>query len=200
MNREIRIEHVISFADAIFAFSITFMAISIQIPDLPENLTQAQVINRLLELRPQFEIYVISFFVIGIYWISYHQVFNRIADSHPIMVWLTLVFLFFITLISFATDLQVDYGFYQVVFILYALVLTLAGSLLTLIWLHAKKNRLIDKSLSKTEIQNISLQSILPPSIFAISILVSVINLQTAYYFWLVIIPAKIIIHKKYPQ
>ncbi|HYX55739.1 MAG TPA: TMEM175 family protein [Nitrososphaeraceae archaeon] len=200
MNREIRIEHVISFADAIFAFSITFMAISIQIPDLPENLTQPQVINRLLELRPQFEIYVISFFVIGIYWISYHQVFNRIADSHPIMVWLTLIFLFFITLISFATDLQVDYGFYQIVFILYALVLTLAGSLLTLIWLHATKNRLIDKSLSKTEIQNISLQSILPPSIFAISILISVINLQIAYYFWMVIIPAKIITRKKYQQ
>lgn len=200
MNREIRIEHVISFADAIFAFSITFMAISIQIPDLPENLTQPQVINRLLELRPQFEIYVISFFVIGIYWISYHQVFNRIADSHPIMVWLTLVFLFFITLISFATDLQVDYGFYQIVFILYALVLTLAGSLLTLIWLHATKNRLIDKSLSKTEIQNISLQSILPPAIFAISILISVINLQIAYYFWMVIIPAKIITRKKYQQ
>ena len=117
MNHEIRLEHVISFADAIFAFSITFMAISIQIPDLPENLTQAQVINRLLELRPQFEIYVISFFVIGIYWISYHQVFNRIAGSNPIMAWLTLVFLFFITLISFATDLQVDYGFYQVVWL-----------------------------------------------------------------------------------
>ena len=200
MNREIRLEHVISFADAIFAFSITFMAISIQIPDLPESLTQGQVINRLLELRPQFEIYVISFFVIGIYWISYHQVFNRIAGSNPIMAWLTLVFLFFITLISFATDLQVDYGFYQVVFILYALVLTLAGSLLTLIWLHATKNKLIDKSLSKTEIQNISLQSILPPSIFAISILVSFINLQIAYYFWMVIIPAKIITRKKYPQ
>jgi uncharacterized membrane protein len=138
--------------------------------------------------------------VIGVYWISYHQVFNCIAGSHPIMAWLTLVFLFFITLISFATDLQVDYGFYQIVFVLYALVLTLAGSLLMLIWLHAMKNRLIDKSLSKTEIQNISLQSILPPSVFAISILVSVINLQIAYYFWMVIIPAKIIICKKYPQ
>jgi uncharacterized membrane protein len=200
MNREIRLEHVIAFADAIFAFSITFMAISIEIPDLPENLTQAQVINRLLELSPQFEIYVISFFVIGIYWISYHQVFNRIEGSHPIMAWLTLVFLFFITLISFATDLQVDYGFYQVVFILYALVLTLAGSLLTLIWLHATKNKLIDKSMSKTEIQNISLQSILPPSIFAISILVSFINLQIANYFWMVIIPVKIITRKKYSQ
>jgi uncharacterized membrane protein len=200
MNRQIRIEHLISFADAIFAFSITFMAISIQIPNSSPNLTQTQLINRLLELSPQFEIYVISFFVIGIYWISYHQVFNYIPGSHPILAWLTLVFLFFITLISFATDLQVVYGSYRVVFVLYASVLTLAGSILTLIWLHATKNRLIDNSLSKTEIQNISLQSIIPPSVFAISILVSFIDLQIANYFWMVIIPAEIIIHKKYPQ
>ena len=200
MAREIKIEHVTSFADAIFAFSITFMAISLQIPNLAQNLTQVQLINRLLELAPQFEIYMISFFVIGIYWISYHQVFNHISGSHPIIAWLTLAFLFFITLISFATDLQVNYGFYQVVFVLYALVLTLAGSLLTLIWLHATKNRLIDKSMSKPEIQNISLQSIIPPSVFAVSILVSVIDLEIAYYFWIAIIPAKMIIHKKYPH
>jgi uncharacterized membrane protein len=74
MRRQIRLEHVISFADAIFAFSITFMAISIQIPNLAQNLTQTQVINRLVELVPEFEIYVISFFVIGIYWIAYHLI------------------------------------------------------------------------------------------------------------------------------
>jgi hypothetical protein len=110
------------------------------------------------------------------------------------------VFLFFITLIPFAVDLQVDYGFYQVIFILYALVLIMAGSLLTFIWLHARKNRLIGKSLDHTEIQNILLESILSPSVFVVSILVSIIDLQVAYYFWLVIIPAKIIIHKKYTR
>jgi uncharacterized membrane protein len=45
VQTKLRLEHVISFSDAIFAFSITFMAISIQIPNLPENLTQAQVID-----------------------------------------------------------------------------------------------------------------------------------------------------------
>ena len=69
IHGKIRLEHVISFADAIFAFSITFMAISIQIPDLPNNnnnITQTEIIAKLLELRPQFETYVISFFIIGI--------------------------------------------------------------------------------------------------------------------------------------
>jgi uncharacterized membrane protein len=198
---KIRLEHVISFSDAIFAFSITFMAVTIEIPNLPENLTQIQLIQSLVgELGPRFAIYVISFFVIGVYWISYHQIFNHIVDSHTIIVWLNLVFLFFITLIPFAVDLQVDYAFYQVIFILYALVLIMAGSLLTFIWLHARKNRLIDKSLDHTEIQNILLESILLPSVFVISILVSIIDLQVAYYFWLVIIPAKIIIRKKYTR
>ena len=102
------------------------MAISIQIPNLAQNLTQTQVINRLVELVPEFEIYVISFFVIGIYWIAYHQIFNHMVGSHYIITWLTLIFLFFITLIPFATNLQIGYGSYQIVFILYALVLTIA--------------------------------------------------------------------------
>ena len=108
IHGKIRLEHVISFADAIFAFSITFMAISIQIPNLPDNnITETELIAKLLELRPQFETYVISFFIIGIYWVAYHQVFNHITGSHTIMIWLNLLFLFFITLISFATGLQI---------------------------------------------------------------------------------------------
>src|ERR687895_492373 len=146
MHRKISLEHLISFSDAIFAFSITFMAVTIEIPNLPENLSEAQIIQNLLgELGPRFAIYVISFFVIGVYWISYHQVFNHIVDSHTVIVWLSLVFLFFVTLIPFAVDLQVDYSSYHIIFIVYALVLIMAGLSLTSIWLHAKKNKLTDK-------------------------------------------------------
>ena len=199
MRTKIRLEHVVSFGDAIFAFSITFMAVLIEIPNLPANLSQTEVIQSLIEdLGPRFAIYVISFFVIGLYWISYHQIFNHIEGSHGVIVWLNLVFLFFITIIPFAVDLQVDYGFYQVIFILYALVPTFTGLMLTLIWLHARKNRLIDNTVSHTEIQNVLLESILLPSVFVISILISIVDLQIAYYFWMVIIPAKIFIRKRY--
>ena len=175
------------------------MAVTIQIPNLPENLSEAQIIQNLIgELGPRFAIYVISFFVIGVYWISYHQIFNHIVDSRTVTAWLTLVFLFFITLIPFTVDLQVDYSSYYVIFILFALVLIMAGISITLIWLHAKKTRLIDKSLSHKDIQNILVESLLLPSVFAISVLISFIDLQTAYYFWIVIIPAKMIIHKRY--
>jgi uncharacterized membrane protein len=201
MQSKIRLEHVVSFSDAIFAFSITFMAVTIQIPNLPENLTQAQVIENLIgKLGPRFAIYVISFFVIAAYWISYHQIFNHIAGSHVVIVWLNLLFLFFITIIPFAVDLQIDYGIYQVIFILYALVLTAAGASLTLIWLHAMKGRLLDKTMDQTDIQSILLESIVLPSVFVISIFVSIVDLEIAYYFWMVIIPAKVVLRWKHPH
>ena len=69
-SSKIKLQHVISFSDAIFAFSITFMAISIQIPNLPlNNMTEQQFITKLLQLLPQFEIYAVSFMIVGIYWI-----------------------------------------------------------------------------------------------------------------------------------
>ena len=131
MQHQLRLEHIISFADAIFAFSITFMAISIDIPNLAQNLTQAQVIDKLLQSIPEFEIYAISFFVIGVYWIAYHQIFNQIVNSDMTVTWLTLLFIFFITLIPFATNLQIGFG-YHILFVLFALVLAMAGTLLSI--------------------------------------------------------------------
>ena len=174
------------------------MAISIHIPELAQNLSQAHVIDKLFESIPEFEIYVISFFVIGLYWISYHQILNHIARSHSTMTWLILVFLFSITLIPLATNLEIGYGHYQIVFVLYALVLTIAGALLTIMWLHAIKNKLIDENLTRIEIHGILLESILSPVVFLSSILVSIIDLPIAYYFWIVLIPTKVILHKKY--
>jgi TMEM175 potassium channel family protein len=199
IKNQLKVEHILTFADAIFAFSITFMAISIAIPNLAQNLNQTQVIDKLLESIPEFEIYAISFFVIGVYWISYHQIFNQIVNSNTTVTWLTLIFLFFITLIPLATNLQIGFG-YPILFVLFALVLAIAGALLTIIWLHAVKNRLIDQNLSRKEIQSISVEAILPTVVFSLSILVSFINSEAAYYFWILIIPAKIILRKRYPQ
>ena len=116
---KVKLEHVISFSDAVFAFAITLMAISIDIPDLPTNLTQSQLLGKLYEMYPQVESYLISFAVIAIFWISYHQVFNHIMGSPIQIVYLNLLFLMFITLLSLSTSLVINYGSYQIPYIVY---------------------------------------------------------------------------------
>src|SRR5207245_1959311 len=95
------------------------MAISIQIPNLPlNNMTEQQFITKLLQLLPQFEIYALSFMIVGIYWISYHRVLHYIRRSHSILIWLNLLFLFFIMLISFATYFDFTYVNFHIVFVM----------------------------------------------------------------------------------
>src|SRR5215212_3952861 len=145
---KVKPEHVIAFGDAIFAFAITLMTISIDIPDLPPNLTESELLSRLYDVYPQVESYVISYAVIAIFWISYHQVFNYITRSHISMVYLNLFFLLLITFLSITTSLVIEYGSYQIPYVIYCVVVILASSLLALIWQSATQNyRLIDRDL-----------------------------------------------------
>lgn len=193
----VRLDHVVSFGDAIFAFSITFIAISIEIPSLPSNLSEAEVANRLLQLIPQFEIYFTSFAVIGIFWIKYHIIFNKIKDSHSVMLWLNLLYLFFITLISFGTALRFENNYIST-FALYAIILTATSILLSLIWVHALRyNLLRDDNMTSRQKKLYILQGIIPAIIFAGSIGVAFINIQVASYSWIMIIPFQIIFKKK---
>ena len=164
-----------------------------------DSLTQKEIISKLLELRPQIETYTISFFIVGIYWISYHRVFNHITKSHSITTWLNLLYLFLITLISFSTSLLINHGNHPIIFILYSSILTITGLLLTFIWIHAKNTNYIDKTMNEDKITNVTVDSIIPPIIYALSIPISLINIHIAQYIWLLIVPSKIILRKKYP-
>ena len=195
----ITLDYMIIFSDAIFAFSITFMTLSIQIPQIESNLTESELNNKILQLAPQFEMYAISFLIIGNYWLSYHMIFSYIRTSHSILVWINLAFLFFITLISFATSAETLYPRYHTVFLLYAIIQIITGSLLAVIWLHASKDHLlIDKNMSKLHMKLISVQTIIPPLIYASSIIISFVDIRIAIYYWILIVPARIIIQRRY--
>lgn len=196
---KVKPEHVISFGDAIFAFAITLMTLSIDIPDLPPNLTESELLSRLYELYPKVEDYIISFAVIGIFWISYHQIFNFITRSHIAMVYLNLLFLLLITFLSITTSLVIDYGSYQISYVIYCVVVILASSLLALIWWYATKDyRLIDKDIHPLLVRGIMVNLLLVPFVFGISILVSFLNLNIAQYLWLIIVPVSIATRRKY--
>jgi uncharacterized membrane protein len=196
---KVKPEHVVSFGDAIFAFAITLMTLSIDIPDLPPNLTESQLLSRLYDMYPQVESYIISFAVIAMFWISYHQVFNFIRESHISMVYLNLLFLLLITFLSITTSLVINYGLYQIPYVIYSILVIMTSSLLALIWWHATKDyRLVDKNIHPLFVRGVMANLLLIPFVFAISILVSFFDLDIAQYLWLIIAPLNIAVKRKY--
>jgi uncharacterized membrane protein len=194
----IKLDHVISFSDAVFAFAITLMALTVDIPDLNPSLTEPQLVDNLLEMSPQIESYILSFFIISIFWLSYHQVFNHIRDSYISMVYLNLVFLLLITLLSISTSLVITFESYQVSYLIYYSVVVATSSLLVAIWWYAMRIGAANENLHPMFKRGLLIQLVVVPVVFIVSIAISYVNLNFAQYFWVVIIPLTIYFRRKF--
>jgi uncharacterized membrane protein len=182
---QIKVEYVISFSDALFAFSITFMALSIQLPNFPGNIVESELTRRLSQmLIPSIIHYIISFLVVGTYWISYHRIFGHIRRANITLIWLNLLFLLFISLVAYFTGLLTIYGTYRIVVITFAGIMAATGFMLCIIWWYATRNRhLVDKDIHPDVVKYFLLRSLASPVIFLISIGISFINIQSAAFF-----------------
>jgi hypothetical protein len=76
------------------------------------------------------------------------------------------------------------------------MILVLTGSTLALIWLVAVRTGLIQGDMSPKLRKVFLLNSITPPIIFLISIGISFVSIDVAQYFWLTIIPCRILVSK----
>ncbi len=93
---------IIGFSDGVFAIAITLLVLAI---DVPTNLTSQEVSSFLWEALPQVLIYAASFMVIGTFWLRHHHMFHMCRAVDGRMLVLNLVFLAFVSLLPFPSDL-----------------------------------------------------------------------------------------------
>ncbi len=96
-------DRVAAFTDAVLAIIMTILVLELQ---KPSSLT----LSAFWELRYSFFSYALSFFWLGSMWINIHNEWESIEMINAKTLWVTLVLLFFCSVIPYATDL-VSHGF-----------------------------------------------------------------------------------------
>lgn len=179
---------VVGFSDAVFAFAITLLVLKLDLPDVQREIASTQLLKALIDLWPQYLSNIISFAVIGMFWISHHRLMKLVRRYDVVFIWLNLFLLMGISFIPFPTDLLGEYGDTQVAVAFYYLTLTVVGILQCLIWLYASHNRrLISHELTRAHIRLYTIRSFIPPFVFAYSFVISFIDLTLATYSWLLV-------------
>ncbi|MDQ3836594.1 MAG: hypothetical protein M3270_06640, partial [Thermoproteota archaeon] len=103
------------------------------------------------------------------------------------------------TFLSISTSLVIEYGSYQIPYLLYCILVIMTSSLLALIWwFGTKHHRLIDRDIHPLFIRGVMINLLLIPFVFAISILVSFFNLDIAQYLWLIIAPLNVAVKRRF--
>jgi uncharacterized membrane protein len=130
--------------DGIFAIAMTLLVLSLKTPNIPYPATDAQILNSLLLMGQQFLIYFISFFLLASFWRVNHAQFYFINKTDQTLLWINIIWLSFIALIPFSTNLIGSYGYLKVPLIFFDLNIFFIGLLFNLNWYYADKKELID--------------------------------------------------------
>jgi uncharacterized membrane protein len=98
------LERLVFFSDAVFAIAITLLVIEIHPPYFPRaTATDHDHLIALANLTPSFLGYLISFFVIGMFWMGHHRAFALAGRYHPRILWWNLLLLATIAFMPFAS-------------------------------------------------------------------------------------------------
>lgn len=129
LKKEFQIERMILFTDAVFAIAVTLLVIEIKAPLIAMHASFGESLEQLLELLPNFMGFVMSFFVIAIYWRSHHRLFSFLKNYNDSIIWLNFFFLFFIVLMPFSSSYYSENPTFQLPFYFYSINVSLIGVL-----------------------------------------------------------------------
>jgi uncharacterized membrane protein len=119
-RKEFQIERLILFSDAVFAIAITLLVIEIKVPVLKEFTTHA-VAEAMSEKFSEFFGFVLSFAVIGQFWVNHHRMFGFVTGYNNSLLWLNLHMLFWVVMVPFTSGLNSHYGGLDIIWMIYSL-------------------------------------------------------------------------------
>ncbi len=180
------IERTVFFSDAVFAIAITLLALDLRVPQISESTAASELPNALLELWPNAFSFLVSFWIIGGYWLAHHRIFHHVRAYDRRLLLINLLFLMWIVLLPFSSSLIGEYENLQLPVIVYAVHNILAGLTLSWLWRHALKDgRLVKTDLDPQAVRYNNLRALFLPTVFVVSIGISFISVEIARVSWL---------------
>ena len=178
------VNRLIGFSDGVFAIAITLLVLNIEVPTAGPNGMASAVFAE----WPDILTYVISFLVIGNYWISHHRIFQQIERQNSRLLWLNLVFLLCVAFVPFPTSLLGE-TITTVTVSVYAATLVVTGILFAGLWWYASEVReLVSDAVGPTQAHNRTVRMLGPSVVFALSIPIAWFNPVWAMYFWVTLV------------
>ena len=113
-----------TFSDGVFAIVITLLVLDIKVPEVDYN----HLGSALIALTPKFISYLLSFSLIGLYWLGHHFYFEKIKKVDGSFLWLNILFLLLVSVLPFPTALLGKYPLMPIPLTLYGLNMLLVNT------------------------------------------------------------------------
>lgn len=181
-------DRLLALSDGVIAIAITLLILDISVPTVPADSAGEVLPGLVADQWHEFFGYVLSFLVIGLYWVLHRRIFVHIERHDRGVLWLNLLFLLLVAAVPYATSVFTTYpDRFGVVF--YASVLALTGFSFVALWGYASRRQLVEDGLTSRSVRIQAARLLVSPLVFAGSILVALENPMVAVGVWVLLLP-----------
>jgi uncharacterized membrane protein len=173
------LSRVNAFTDGVFAIAITLLVLGLDVPRGDHEITR-----RVLDNWPDLLAYFLSFAVIGRFWMAHHRFFATLKGFDGRLMGLNLLYLSFVVLVPFTTELLGDHGDDTVTAVVYATVLGLAGVVNWVMIRHTLSRGHVREAARPDTQPFGSRTALVVPGIFFVSVPVAFLSPHVAEAMW----------------
>jgi uncharacterized membrane protein len=177
------IARIVAFTDGVFAIAITLLVLNIDAPEVADESLRDEIVD----LWPSLLAYFLSFAVVGRFWVVHHRVFETVKSFDGRLLALNLLFLSFVVLVPFTTEILGEYGNTRAGVVTYAGVLGLAALVNWLMIRYILTAGHVHEEHRPVTALFGGRMGLLNPTVFLLSIPVALINPYVAIGMWVVL-------------
>ena len=174
--------------DGLFAIVMTLLVLDIKIDHTPHVSANLELTDTLINLLPRMEIYTVSFFILGLFWVSHHTQFHFIKEIDLKCLWINISFLMFVSILPFSIDLIGEFFDFRLAVLIFGINLLIVNIFLLINWKYATNNhRLVDDDLSQELINANLKKDLISTIIFIAAIIVAHLSIHLSFLFYITI-------------
>ena len=170
---------IVAFTDGVMAVAITLLVLNLEVPDVRAD----ELDEALRELDGSFLAYVLTFALVGRFWVIHHNLFETLERFDGRMMVLNLLFLMLIALMPFGMDLVDSYPDTSVAIATFAVILSLTALTHWTMTAHALRSDFVHAQ-RVHETRRRSVISLGIPAVFLMSVPVAFVSPAAAQLMW----------------
>ena len=174
------IERLTALSDGLFAVAMTLLVLDLRVPVLAgESSSEHGLWAALLKLGPSFEAYLLSFTMLGTFWLAQHTLLGILGRCDRTLTWINVGFLFVVSLLPFSAALLAHYVHLRLAVGVYWLNIVLLGTGLELSSRYGRKAFEPDEQ-ARARLATFRRRIMLAQSLYTLAALVCLLSTQAS--------------------
>ena len=176
------LDRLTSLSDGVFAVAMTLLVLDLRVPVglAASRASEHGLWDALLKLGPSFAAYLLSFTMLGTFWLAQHTLLGIFDRCDRTMTWIHLGFLFVVSLLPFSAALLAHYVHLRLAVGAYWLNILLLGVMLEWGARYGRKAFLSDDAQAAARLTTFRQRILIAQTLYALAAAICIVSTQAS--------------------